>query len=123
EGQLPVSGAGALGRIGNTLWFGNSDDKSVERIDARTRKLVHPFVSIQDGIAGMAVGLGAGWVVDGTDPVLLRVDPRYLTIQRIPLPHVRRSDIDFTAPPRQPSARTRCGLRRRTRSSGSTRTR
>jgi len=98
EGQLPVSGAGTLGRIGNTLWFGNFDDKSVERIDARTRKLVHPFVSIQDGIAGMAVGLGAVWVVDGTDPVLLRIDPRYLTIQRIPLPHVRRSDIDFTAP-------------------------
>jgi ABC-type oligopeptide transport system substrate-binding subunit/class 3 adenylate cyclase/tRNA A-37 threonylcarbamoyl transferase component Bud32 len=97
EDELPVSGPGPVGRLGHTLWFGNGDDKTVERVDLRTRKLIHPFVSIQDGVADMAVGLGAAWVVDGTEPLLLRVDPRYLTIQRIPLP-AKKSDIDFTAP-------------------------
>jgi streptogramin lyase len=96
EGQLPVNGSGPIGRLGDTLWFGNTDDKTVERIDAKTRKLVHPFVSVQDGINGMAVGLGAVWVVDGKEPALLRIDPRYLTVQRIPLP-AKKSDIDFTA--------------------------
>jgi ABC-type transport system substrate-binding protein/class 3 adenylate cyclase/tRNA A-37 threonylcarbamoyl transferase component Bud32 len=97
EDQLPVSGAGPLGALGGTLWFGNGDDKTIERIDLRTRKLIHPFVSIQDGIAGMAVGLGAVWVVDGTEPLLLRIDPRYRTIERISLP-AKKNDIDFTAP-------------------------
>ena len=97
EGQLPVSGSGPLGLLGNTLWFANADDKTVERIEPRTRKLIHPFVSIQDGINGMAVGLGAVWVVDGSEPEVLRIDPRYLTIQRIRLP-AKKGDIDFTAP-------------------------
>jgi ABC-type transport system substrate-binding protein/class 3 adenylate cyclase/streptogramin lyase len=97
EGQLPVSGSGYLGLLGDTLWFGNGDDKTVERIDPRTKKLIHPFVSIQNGINGMAVGLGAAWVVDGSEPALLRVDPRYRTVERIPLPAKKR-DIDFTAP-------------------------
>lgn len=96
-GQLPVSGGGDIGLLNGTLWFGNGDDKTVERIDPRTKKLIHPFVSIQDGIGGMAVGLGAVWVVDGSEPVLLRIDPRYRTIERIPLP-AKKTDIDFTAP-------------------------
>jgi ABC-type transport system substrate-binding protein len=99
KGQLPVSGSGELGLLNGTLWFGNGDDKTVERINTRTRKPIHPFVSIQDGIASMAVGLKAVWVVDGAEPVLLRIDPRYLTSppQRIPLP-ANKADIDFTAP-------------------------
>ena len=97
EGQLPVSGSGPLGVLGNTLWFANADDKTLERIDLRTRKLIHPFVSIQDGFGGLATGLGAIWAVDAKEPALLRIDPRYLTIQRIPLP-AKKSDIDFTAP-------------------------
>jgi peptide/nickel transport system substrate-binding protein len=97
EGQVPVSGSGSLAVLGHTLWFGNGDDKTVERVDLRTRKLVHPFVSVESGIAGMTAGFGAVWVVDGTDPALLRVDPRYLTIRRIPLP-ANKSDIDFTGP-------------------------
>ena len=60
-------------------------------------KAIHPFVGIQDGIGGMTAGLGAVWVVDGKEPVLLRVDPRYQTIQRIRLP-ANKQDIDFTAP-------------------------
>ena len=97
ESQLPVSSAGELSLAGDTLWFGSHNDNTVERIDTRSRKLVHPFVSIQDGIQAMVAGLGAVWVVDGSKPLLLRIDPRYLTIQRIPLP-AKRSDIDFTAP-------------------------
>jgi ABC-type transport system substrate-binding protein/class 3 adenylate cyclase/tRNA A-37 threonylcarbamoyl transferase component Bud32/streptogramin lyase len=97
DGQLPVSGQGDLGVLGNTLWLGNGNDNTLERIDLRTRKLIHPFIPIQDGIAGMAVGFGAAWVVDGKEPVLLRIDPRYRTPQRIPLP-AKKADIDFTAP-------------------------
>jgi ABC-type transport system substrate-binding protein/class 3 adenylate cyclase/tRNA A-37 threonylcarbamoyl transferase component Bud32 len=97
EDQLLVEASGDLGVLDNTLWFGNGDDKTVERIDLHTHKLIHPFVSVQDGIAGMAVGLGAVWVVNAREPELLRIDPRYRTVQRIPLP-AKRSDIDFTAP-------------------------
>jgi serine/threonine-protein kinase len=96
DGQLPLGGAGEVHLGMGYLWFGSFDDKTVERIDPRTHRLVHPFVSIQDGIAGMTVGLGAVWVVDGAKPVLLRIDPRYLTIQRIPLP-AAQSQIDYTA--------------------------
>jgi serine/threonine-protein kinase len=97
EGQIPVSSAGALSLDKHTLWFGNFSDKTVERIDTRSRRLIHPFVSIQDGIQAMVAGLGAVWVVDGSRPLLLRIDPRYLTIGRIPLP-AKTSAIDFTAP-------------------------
>jgi serine/threonine-protein kinase len=98
EGQLPLGSAGDVHLGLGYIWFGSADDNTVERIDPRTHRLLHHFVSIQDGIAGMTVGLGAVWVVDGKQPVLLRIDPRYLTIQRIPLPHVQQSQIDYTAP-------------------------
>jgi len=97
EAQVAVNGAGPLGVVGNTLWFANGDDKTIERIDLRTHKLIHPFVSVEDGFGGAAFGLGAIWVVDGKEPVLLRIDPHFLTIERIRLP-ARASDIDFTAP-------------------------
>jgi len=97
KGQIPVSGSGLLRQLDGTLWFANGADKTLERIDPRTRKPIHPFVSIQNGINGMAAGLGAVWVVDASEPVLLRVDPRYRTIERIKLP-ARKADIDFTAP-------------------------
>ena len=78
------------------LWFGSWDDKSVQRIDLRTNQLVPPSIPIQDGIAGMAVGARAVWVVDGKRPDLLRIDPRYQTVQRIHLP-ADKSQIDYTA--------------------------
>jgi ABC-type transport system substrate-binding protein/class 3 adenylate cyclase/predicted Ser/Thr protein kinase len=97
EGQLPVSGAGSLGLVAGTLWFANSDDQTFERIDPRTRKLIHPFVSVQDGFGGAAFGYGGVWAVDGLKPVLLHVDPRYRTVQRIKLP-ADPGQIDLTAP-------------------------
>ena len=97
EGQLPTSGAGDVAVLGNTLWFGNGVDKVVERIDTKTRKPIHPFVSIQNGPNAVAAGLGGVWVVDGKDPVLHRIDPRYQTVEHIPLP-AKRGQIDFTAP-------------------------
>jgi len=96
EAQLPLGGAGEAHLGLGSLWFGSYDDKTVERIDLRTHKRVGSLVPIQDGIAGMAVGLGAVWVVDGTKPELLRIDPRYLTIQKIPLP-AKQGQIDYTA--------------------------
>jgi ABC-type oligopeptide transport system substrate-binding subunit/streptogramin lyase len=97
EGQLPTSGVGDAALLGNTLWFANGVDKVVERIDTKTRKLIHPFVSIQNGPNAVATGLGGVWVVDGKDPVLHRIDPRYQTVEHIPLP-AKRGEIDFTAP-------------------------
>jgi ABC-type transport system substrate-binding protein/class 3 adenylate cyclase/tRNA A-37 threonylcarbamoyl transferase component Bud32 len=96
-GQVPVSSTGGFGVLGKSLWFANDNDKTLERIDLRTRQLIHPFVSIQNGFGGMTTGLGAVWVVDGKESALLRVDPRYLTVQKIAL-HAKKSDIDFTAP-------------------------
>jgi ABC-type oligopeptide transport system substrate-binding subunit/class 3 adenylate cyclase/streptogramin lyase/predicted Ser/Thr protein kinase len=97
QAQVPLNGVGATRALGHTLWVANGDDKTLERIDLRTRKLIHPFVSIEDGFGGMTVGFGAVWVVDGKEPKLLRIDPRYLTVEKISLP-AKKSDIDFTAP-------------------------
>jgi serine/threonine-protein kinase len=97
QGQLPVGGVGALGMLGKTLWFANESDKTFERIDPRKRKLIHPFVSIEDGFNGEGFGAGAVWAVDAIKPLLMRIDPHYLTIQRIPLPG-KASDIDTTSP-------------------------
>ncbi|MGZ4320060.1 MAG: ABC transporter substrate-binding protein [Gaiellaceae bacterium] len=97
EAQLPLGSAGEAHLGEGYLWFGSWDDKTVERISLRTHQLIHHVVSIQDGIAGMTVGLGAVWIVDGTKPLLLRIDPRYLTIQKIRLP-VEQGQIDYTAP-------------------------
>ena len=52
EGQVPMGAVGDMAVLGDTLWFGNPFDKVVERIDAKTRKPIHPFVSIQNGLAG-----------------------------------------------------------------------
>jgi serine/threonine-protein kinase len=97
EGQLPVSAPGGLALLDETIWFANFEDNTLERIDPKTRRLVHPFLGIEDGIASMAVGLGGVWIVSATDAVLLRVDPQYRTIDRIPLP-AEKGEIDFTAP-------------------------
>jgi ABC-type oligopeptide transport system substrate-binding subunit/class 3 adenylate cyclase/predicted Ser/Thr protein kinase len=96
-GQVPVNGSGDLGVLGRTLWYGDGADQTLERIDLRTRKPVHPFVAIEHGIASMATGFGAVWVVDAKKPTLLRIDPRFLSIERIPLP-AKAGEIDFTAP-------------------------
>src|SRR5207249_6574452 len=97
ESQLPLGSAGEAHLGLGYLWFGSFDDKTVARIDLRTHKRVGSLVPIQDGIAGMAVGLGGVWVVDGTNPELLRIDPHYLTIQKIRLP-ATKGEIDYTAP-------------------------
>jgi ABC-type transport system substrate-binding protein/class 3 adenylate cyclase/streptogramin lyase len=97
QAQLRLSGSGPLGLLDGTLWLGDGDNKTLQRIDPRTHKLLHPSVGVQDGVAGMTTGFGSVWVVDGTDPALLRVDPHYLTIQKIDLP-ADKSQLDFTAP-------------------------
>ncbi len=97
ESQLPLGSVGEAHLGEGYLWFGSSDDKTVERIDVRTHKRVGSLIPIQDGIAGMAVGLGGVWVVDGAKPILLRIDPRYNTIQKVRLP-VKQGQVDYTAP-------------------------
>jgi serine/threonine-protein kinase len=99
ETQLPLGSVGEAHLGERYLWFGSWDDKTVARIDPRTHKRVGSLVPIQDGIAGMTVGLGAVWIVDGTKPLLLRIDPQYLTIQKISLSkYAKQGDIDYTAP-------------------------
>jgi serine/threonine-protein kinase len=96
EAQLPLGGPGEAHLGEGYLWFGSWEDKFVERINPRTHQIVHPSVPIQNGFAGMAVGLGGVWVVDGKKPELIRIDPTYLTLQRVPL-DIGDSQIDHTA--------------------------
>jgi ABC-type transport system substrate-binding protein/class 3 adenylate cyclase len=96
QGQLPVGGLGDLGLVDGKLWFVNQVDKTVERIDPKTRKLIHPFVSV-DNIAGSAFGFHAVWAVDPVAAKLVRIDPRYHTVQQVPL-GVDKGQIDLTAP-------------------------
>jgi ABC-type transport system substrate-binding protein/class 3 adenylate cyclase len=98
ETQLPLGGVGEAHLGLGYLWFGNWDDRSLERINPRTNQLVHPSIPIENGFNGMAVGAGAVWIVDEKNAELLRVDPRYLTKQRIPLQPIDKSHIDHTAP-------------------------
>jgi serine/threonine-protein kinase len=96
EAQVPLGSPGEAHLGLGYLWFGSFDNKTVARIDPRTHKRVGALVPIQDGIAGMAVGLGGVWIVDGKKPELLRIDPHYLTIQTIKLP-ANQGEIDYTA--------------------------
>lgn len=98
EAQVPLGSAGEAHLGEGYLWFASYDNKTVERIDLRTHQQVGSLVPVQDGIAGMAVGFGAAWVVDGTSPEVLRIDKHYNTIQKIRLPGVSQGQIDYTAP-------------------------
>lgn len=97
EGQVPLGSAGEAHLGAGYLWFGSFDDKTVARIDPSRLERVGSLTPIQDGIAGMTVGFGAAWVVDGTNPEVLRIDKHYGTIQKIALPGVSKGDIDYTA--------------------------
>jgi ABC-type transport system substrate-binding protein/class 3 adenylate cyclase/tRNA A-37 threonylcarbamoyl transferase component Bud32 len=98
QDQFPVGASGDLGLLGGKLWFANYDDKVIAQVDPAAHKLIHPFVSFENGFNGVAYGLGSIWAVDGKNPVLLKIDPGYGSItQKIPLP-ADRSQIDFTAP-------------------------
>jgi ABC-type transport system substrate-binding protein len=57
------------------LWVANAGDQTLTQIDTATRKPSGPVVSLRATPAGLAVGLGAVWVLDKDVPQLLRVDP------------------------------------------------
>ena len=58
--------SGVSRSLGSTLWFGNFEDKTLERIDvADATSSSIPSSASRTASAGMAVGSGAVWVVDG----------------------------------------------------------
>jgi DNA-binding SARP family transcriptional activator/ABC-type transport system substrate-binding protein len=84
--QAPVGSGPAMMAYGaGRLWVANVDDRTVSRIDPRTRKAVGPVVSLGARPGGLAFGAGALWVTDADGPVLLRIDPRFGTVERIHL--------------------------------------
>jgi YVTN family beta-propeller protein len=86
-GEVPVGGrpTGVAVAYGS-VWVGNRDERTLLRIDARSRKIVHRF-GLGFEIGDVAAGAGSIWVV-GRDRVL-RVDPGSNGIvDTIPLPPV-----------------------------------
>ncbi len=96
KGQIPVGGVVDVASGAGGLWAANGDDGTVGRVDLKTRRLVKPLVSLGVSLGGFAVGEGYVWVEDENSPTLLRIDPRYRTIDRFKLP-AERSQIDTTA--------------------------
>jgi peptide/nickel transport system substrate-binding protein len=69
------------------IWVANTDDQTLSRIDATTRKQEGPVVSLGATPAGLAVGFGSVWVLDRDVPQLLRVDADIgRVLEKIPLP-------------------------------------
>ena len=85
KSQFPVGASGDLGLDGK-LWLANPDDKVFAQVDTKTHRLVHPFITVENGFNGERSAAGAIWAVDAKKPTLLKIDPVYGTITKIPLP-------------------------------------
>jgi DNA-binding SARP family transcriptional activator/ABC-type oligopeptide transport system substrate-binding subunit/DNA-binding beta-propeller fold protein YncE len=84
--QAPVGSDPAMLAYGaGRVWVANVADRTVSRIDPRTRKAVGAVVSLGARPGGLAFGAGALWVTDADGPTLLRVDARFGTVERIDL--------------------------------------
>ena len=101
QGRGPASGERGRGprrcsatRSGSAT----SSDKTLERIDPKTRKLVHPFLSIAERDREHGRWARRVWVVDATDA--RAAADRSRSTRRSTGSRCRRStgDIDFTAP-------------------------
>jgi DNA-binding SARP family transcriptional activator/ABC-type transport system substrate-binding protein/streptogramin lyase len=83
-GQAPARPT-ALLRFGDGFLWSMSVDGTLEQIDPHHYELVRRIgVGVHPG--GLAVGLGSVWVSDADSPRLLRIDPRYESVDPIELP-------------------------------------
>ena len=82
--QAPVRRSEVL-RFGEGFLWSSNADGTLDQVDPRTHVLVKRIpVGVHPG--DVAVGEGAVWVTDEGSQTLLRVDPRYGTVDRIRLP-------------------------------------
>jgi YVTN family beta-propeller protein len=82
---LPVAPRpGAVAEGGGALWVGSADDKTLLRIDPRTRRPVKT-IPLRAAPTGIAYGFGAVWVAHGGTGQLSRVDPRYYNVKTLDL--------------------------------------
>ena len=83
-GQVPARRT-ALLRFGRGFLWSMSVDGTLEQIDPDDHEVVRRIgVGVHPG--GLAVGLGSVWVTDADLPRLLRIDPRYGSVNPIELP-------------------------------------
>ena len=97
KGEIQVGGETDVVRGPRGFWAANFEDGTVGLLDVNTRKLLRPLISLGVPVGGFAAGEGYVWVEDNNSPTLLRIDPRYRTVDRFQL-DADRSQIDTTAP-------------------------
>ncbi len=66
----------AVDQRGRTAWVANLDDKTLSRIDPKTRK-VERTIPLDATPTGLAVGFGAVWVAHGLLGTVSRIAPQY----------------------------------------------
>ena len=83
-GQVPVRRTMMLELGGGFLWS-MSADGTLEQIDPESQVVKRTTgVGVHPG--GLAFGDGSVWVTDADSPTLLRIDPRYGSVERVELP-------------------------------------
>ncbi|HET7170186.1 MAG TPA: ABC transporter substrate-binding protein [Gaiellales bacterium] len=83
RGAVPV-GATTFEQRGGVGWLWSMADGELLRIDPRTRRVAHRYPV--GAIHQWTVGAGAVWLTSADHPVILRVQPTFDRISRIPLP-------------------------------------
>jgi YVTN family beta-propeller protein len=69
-----------------SVWVANDEDKTVSRIDAKTRRVVRT-ISLPQSPTGLAFGDGAVWVVHGYTGSVSRIDPAFATVKTLRVMH------------------------------------
>jgi DNA-binding SARP family transcriptional activator/ABC-type transport system substrate-binding protein len=83
-GQVPVRRTMMLEFGGGFLWS-MSADGTLDKIDPRSRSVVRRVgLGVHPG--GLAFGDGSVWISDADSPTLLRIDPKYGSVERVELP-------------------------------------
>ena len=89
-GQVPATRT-ALLRFGDGFLWSMSADGTLEQIDPDDHEVIRRIsVGVHPG--GLAVGEGSVWVTDADSPTLLRIDPRYGSVDSIALRPKRLRD-------------------------------
>jgi YVTN family beta-propeller protein len=77
--QVPVgSRPGAIAFGDGHVWVANEEDRSVSRIDPRTRAV--RVITLGRTPTGITFGVGAVWVAHGLAGSVSRIDPEFLTV-------------------------------------------
>ncbi|HYX85905.1 MAG TPA: ABC transporter substrate-binding protein [Gaiellales bacterium] len=83
EGAVPV-GANTFDQQGDGRWLWSMADGELLRIDPHTRRVLHRYPV--GNVNGWTVGAGSAWLTSADHRWVLRVDPKFDTIEKIRLP-------------------------------------